>query len=94
VPAAAPSDAEIRERLLTELNRRNWAPLATINVIVRDGVVELWGTHSNEREHRALLVAAENIAGVKGVRDHLAWVEPNTGMVVYSEEDEAKAKAS
>lgn len=89
---AAPSDAGIRERLLTELDRQKWAPLGALNVIVRDGVVELWGTISDERERQALVVAAENISGVKGVRDHLAWVEPNSGMVVYSPEDEAKAR--
>jgi len=27
-------------------------------------------------------VAAENIAGVAGVRDHLTWVDPNSGMTI------------
>jgi hypothetical protein len=31
---------------------------------------------------------------VKAVHDHLAWVEPTSGMIVLSDEDEAKARAS
>ena len=64
------------------------------NVTVREGVVELWGTITDERERAALIVAAENVAGVKKVHDHLVWVEPNSGFVVQSEEDEARARAS
>ena len=92
--APAPTDAGIRERLLAELERQKWAPLGALNVIVRDGAVELWGTITDERERQALIVAAENVPGVKSVRDHVAWVEPTSGMVVYSPEDEAQAKAS
>jgi hypothetical protein len=29
-----------------------------------------------------LHVLAENIPGVKGVRDHLVWVEPASGYVI------------
>jgi len=50
-------------------------------VVVRDGVVELWGTILDERERQAAKVAAENVAGVKAIRDHLVWVEPRDGMV-------------
>jgi hypothetical protein len=41
-------------------------------------------------------VAAENVPGVKEVRDHLAWVDATSGMVVvYSpEEASVEAKAS
>jgi osmotically-inducible protein OsmY len=49
---------------------------------VRDGVVELWGAITDERERQALIVAAENVPGVKAVRDHLAWIDMMTGMLV------------
>jgi osmotically-inducible protein OsmY len=42
------------------------------NIIVEDGVVHLWGFAENEKERRALRVAAENTLGVKAVEDHLA----------------------
>ena len=60
---------------MAELAGQSWAPTAMINVIVRDGVVELWGTIADERERAAIIVAAENAPGVKGVNDHLVWVD-------------------
>ena len=47
----------------------------------------------DDRERRALIVAAENISGVKEVRDHLVWVEPMSGMAFLSAEDEPMAHA-
>jgi hypothetical protein len=52
------------------------------NVVVRDGVVELWGAILDERQREAMRVAAENIPGVKEVKDHLVWVDPVSGMVI------------
>ena len=64
-------------------------------MIVRNGVVELWGAITDERQRQAYVVAAENVPGVKFVHDHLVWVEPMSGMFfLQSEEDEAQAKAS
>jgi CBS domain-containing protein len=89
------ADETIRARLLEELGKQPWAPLALINPIVRNGVVELWGSITDERERQALVVAAENIPGVKAVRDHLAWVDATSGMVIYqSDEESVQAKAS
>jgi CBS domain-containing protein len=75
-------DVAIRERLLTELKQQSWAPLGLIDVIVRNGTVELWGTILDERKRGALILAAENVRGVKGVRDHLVCVEPVSGMTI------------
>ena len=82
------SDETIRALLLAELAKEPWAPVALINPVVRDGVVELWGTITDERERPALVVAAENVPGVKAVHDHLAWVDATSGMVFYPPEDE------
>jgi CBS domain-containing protein len=89
-PARSTDDAAIRQRLLIELEGQRWAP--KINVIVRNGIVELWGAIADERERAAFLVAVENIAGVKGVRDHLAFIEPMSGMVFPSPEEEAESR--
>jgi len=86
------TDETIRERILAELGRQFWAP--QVDVMVRDGVVELWGAITDERERQAFIVAAENVPGAKQVRGHLVWIEPMSGMVVQSIEDEARAKAS
>jgi CBS domain-containing protein len=82
IQSTSADDVAIRERLLTELNRQNWAPLGLIDVIVRNGTVELWGTLLDERKRRALIVAAENLPGVKSVRAHLVCVEPISGMAI------------
>jgi CBS domain-containing protein len=88
--AQAPNDHAIRERLLAELEGEKWAPVGALDIIVRDGVVELWGSITDERERKALIVAAENIPGVKAVRDHLVWVDTMTDMV-FNPPNEAKA---
>jgi CBS domain-containing protein len=92
VKAPAGDDATIREQILAECAKQSWA--THVNVVVRDGVVGLWGVITDERERQAFIVAAENVPGVKAVHDHLAWIEPTSGMVVLSNEDEAKARAS
>ena len=39
------------------------------------------------------MVAAENVAGVKKVHDHLCWVDTMSGMYLKSPEDVEIAKA-
>lgn len=78
----ATDDASIREQLLAEINREQWAPAASINVTVQEGVVELSGVIIDERQRQALKIAAENIAGVKEVKDHLVWIEPTSGVTI------------
>ena len=82
VPATAASDETIRTDLLAELERQKWAPVGFLNVIVRNGVVDLWGTITDERQRQAVIVAAQNTPGVKDVQDHLVWVEPTSGVVI------------
>jgi len=82
VTTTASNDAIIRERLVDGLQKEKWAPTATTNIVVLNGVVELWGTVFDDRQREALRVAAENIPGVKAVKDHLVWIEPTSGMCV------------
>ncbi len=88
MPAPAGGDSTIRESILAAIGQQHWAP--RVNVVVKNGIVELWGIVTDERERRGLVVAAENVAGVKQVHDHLVWVEPMSGMAFPSAEDEAK----
>jgi CBS domain-containing protein len=95
VKPAAAGDSAIRDRVLKELSGQLWAPVSLINVIVRNGVVDLGGSITDARERQALIVAAENVPVVKAVKDHLAWVDALSGMVVYqSDEEPLQAKAS
>jgi predicted transcriptional regulator len=85
--APAGGDSAIRDCILAAFAEQPWAP--QVNVVVKNGVTELWGTITDERERQACVVAAENVAGVNAVHDHLVWVEPMSGMAFPSAEDEA-----
>jgi CBS domain-containing protein len=86
------SDSAIRDKIIAAIGKQNWAP--RINVIVNGGVAELHGVITDDRERAGLIVAAENVPGVKRVRDHLVWVEPISGMVFPSSDDEANDRAT
>ena len=53
------------------MKAQRWAEVSPANVIVKDGVVHLWSSYLSEQEKRALVVAAEDIQGVRGVEDHM-----------------------
>lgn len=72
----APSGAEandraIRDKLLAELKTQKWAEVSPANITVKDGIVHLWSSYLSEQEKRAVVVAAENIPGVRHVEDHM-----------------------
>ena len=92
VPESRSDDEAIRTQILTELEREPWAPGFSINVIVRNGVAEFWGTIFDDREREAIRVVAENIPGITGVQDHLLLIEPISGMVFQSPEDAVEAQ--
>ena len=71
-------DRTIRERLLAELTGQEWFRalewfrIWSADIIVRGGVVHFWfSDDQSEEERRALCVAAENIAGVRRVEEHI-----------------------
>jgi CBS domain-containing protein len=71
-----PDDASMRSHLMAELNRHTWAPSRLINVVILDGVIQLWGVITEEGQRNAIRVAAENTPGAKAVEDHLMLVQP------------------
>lgn len=85
LPAPTSGDSAIRANILAAFAKQDWAP--RVNVIVKDGVAELHGVITDDRERKGLMVAAENVAGVKKVHDHLVWVEPMSGIALPSIED-------
>ena len=70
-----PSDRTIRLELLDRLARQPWTDFGSRNVIVRDGVVHLWGLIGSSAEHEALLALAQEVPGVKRIADETipAW---------------------
>lgn len=69
---ATPNDSTLRERVLSEIRSKIRASASQVNVIVHDGVVELWGAVELQDEKDALRVAAELTPGVRAVEDHIA----------------------
>lgn len=80
-------DVVIRENVRAELGKLPWMSIEFVTPTVKDGVVDLWGSFTAYRQDEAAVVAAENVPGVKEVRNHLAWVDPVSGLVVYSPDD-------
>ena len=93
VPDPTADDDHIRSRIVAAIEKNDWSPFG-LNVIVRDGIVHLNGVITEERSRQAAIVAAENVAGVRQVHDHLCWVDAMSGMYVESPEDNEMAKAS
>ena len=92
---AAPAlkdDQAIRTRVLADLAKQPWAPRDLINVTVRNGVVELWGVVTADHQREAAAVVAENVPGVKQVKNHIAWIEPTSGMMLYQSPEDQEPK--
>lgn len=87
------NDQQIRDRILTDLKAQSWGPRFSIDVTVKDGVVDLYGTITDERERTALVVLAENVPGVKVVHDHITWVDPVSGFVIQADGPGSSAAA-
>ena len=74
IDRATPSggnDASIRDRIMTAIREQSWTAGASVDVIVRNGVADLWGTISDVAQREALKVLVARTPGVKKVEDHL-----------------------
>lgn len=85
-------DAEIKAAIQAELDKLGWAPRASVRVEVVNGVVTFDGAITDERLRDGLKVIAENSPGVTAVRDHVAWIEPNSGFFVPPPEGDGESE--
>lgn len=71
-PSVTAEDRSIREAFYQTLHEQPWAAgIRAINAMVADGVVHLWGTPPDDALRQAIIVVAENLAGVRSVEDHM-----------------------
>ncbi|MEM5344314.1 CBS domain-containing protein [Paraburkholderia azotifigens] len=77
-PAAA-DDQSIREAIALALQNTRWS-VPRESILVKDGVVHLWGVVTSDEEADAIRVAAENVPGVKEVNSHLEYPTVLPGM--------------
>jgi CBS domain-containing protein len=87
-------DVEIKRRIEAEMRAQLWAPIASVDVAVKNGVVNLRGVLTDERERNAIHALVENVEGVRELHDHIVWTEPLSGTVSPSPEDAAKGDAA
>jgi osmotically-inducible protein OsmY len=64
-------DRAIRDEVMHRLEHAPWGRPWNLNIIVQDGVVELWGAVTTPEEKDAVRVAAETTSGVVAVKDNL-----------------------
>ena len=82
----------IRERVIAAIQAKEWRPLR-LGVTVRNGIVHLDGFIIDERFWQAVIVAAENVSGVKTVHGHLDMFDAVSGLSFRSPEDEGSTMA-
>jgi CBS-domain-containing membrane protein len=85
VPDPTADDDHIQERITQAIEKTGWRPIG-LQVTVRNGV-HLHGIIVNDNSRQAAIVAAENVAGVSEVHDHLCLVDGYSGFYVGSPED-------
>jgi CBS domain-containing protein len=69
--AARKDDRAILAELQKLLHEQHWEA-DLLNVVVEDGVVHLWGLVESKDAREALVLAAEQVSGVKQVEGHFA----------------------
>ncbi|MDP2334507.1 MAG: CBS domain-containing protein [Reyranella sp.] len=81
-PVLQPTDRALRELVVAALEGHPWTSKWPVNVIANDGVVHLWGFVEGEEVRKAYRVAAENVPGVRRVKNHLRGLPASVGMGV------------
>jgi CBS domain-containing protein len=81
-PLLQPTDKALRQAVVDALEGHTWTSKWPINVFTNDGVVHLWGFVDNEEVRKAYRVAAENVPGVRRVKNHLRMMPASVGMGV------------
>jgi CBS domain-containing protein len=73
----SPDDRAIRAEVQALVAKEDWITHGSLNVLVADGVVDLWGWVDSKDERQALMIAVGEIDGVNEVVDHLGSVAPS-----------------
>lgn len=64
-------DSALRDNILSQLRSEPWWS-DEVNIIVRDGTVELWGIVESQIEKDAIRIAAEVTPGVRAISNYLS----------------------
>lgn len=81
MPAASAEDRALRERVLDALAQETQEAWRSVNVVVRNGSVELRGATADAGLRQRLVAAVRGVAGVKGLDDRMVVVGPASGRI-------------
>lgn len=81
-PVLQLTDRALRAAVVAALEHQPWSSKWPINVFANDGVIHLWGFVENEDVRKALRVAAENVPGVRKVKNHLRLMPASASLGV------------
>jgi CBS domain-containing protein len=87
-PQASSDDESIRAMIQNRL-RNDLRIGRAINVIVRDGVADVWGGVETESERQDVRVVVENVPGVTAVKDHIYVMSPALRHLLGADNEES-----
>jgi CBS domain-containing protein len=70
-PAERPDNGTLQKAIWEQIKAQPWLQAAYVNLVVKDGVVELWGAVDSQEQRRALHVLVEGVRGVRKVEDNV-----------------------
>ena len=70
-PVPRSDDAALQRAILQQMRQQHWLDGSFVNITVKDGTVDVWGTVASKEQHTALLVLVAEIAGTAVVEDHV-----------------------
>lgn len=76
------TDDELRRDITKVVEGQTWSSAWPTNVVVSQGVAHLWGFVQSEAARKAYRVAAENVPGVKAVKNHMRMPPASVNMGV------------
>jgi CBS domain-containing protein len=79
-PRTPSSDDQMRRDVEAAVGKQSWTSPWPVNIVVSAGVVHFWGFVPTEAASDAYRVAAENVAGVKKVKNHMRRIPAAVGM--------------
>jgi CBS domain-containing protein len=71
----------VRQAVLERIREQPWVNGGTVNVIVTESAVELWGSTETEDQRRAIRILVEEMPQVGAVEDHLTVGTPRIGAI-------------
>ena len=70
-PAARSDSGALQKAIWDEIKAQQWLRSAYINLAVKDGVVDLYGSVDSDEQRQALHVLVEGVRGVRKVEDNV-----------------------